>query len=256
MKKFLLFLSASFVLGYNAQTTIQVKKIFHGDTSVVAANAVISLTASYGTTQKVTFDIKNTSNVGHTYNVKRYDVALNSFGPDTAVAYFCFAGLCYDKSTHVSPSPITLGAGKSASDTSAQFYMLVAYLDDAPKKGCSEVRYTFFNVNSVSDSVQVIVNYNCATPAGISTVKGDITKFEIFPNPARNLATVKIDSKESGEIVTAIYNSLGQLVFQKEAMLQPGRNNVNLDISSLSQGIYLISVKRGEVTDTRKLIIN
>jgi hypothetical protein len=256
MKKSLLLLSVLFVLGYQAQNTIQLTKIFHSDTSVVSANAVISLTASYGTTQKLTFDIKNISNAGHTYNVKRYDVALNSFSGDTAVAYFCFAGLCYDKSTHISPSPITLAAGKSASDTSAQFYMLVAYLDDAPKKGCSEVRYTFFNVDNVSDSAQVIVNYNCAAPVGISSLKNDVPRIEIYPNPARNSATLKIDSKESAEILAVLYNSLGQLVLQKEAVLQPGRNNVALDISAMPAGIYVLKAERAGITETRKLIIN
>jgi hypothetical protein len=257
MKNSFLLLFTAFTITVAAQSSIQLSDITNTANPVpVAHNSIIYLTSSFGSTKKISFDITNTSTSTITYNVKRYDIKLNSTPDDTAIAYFCFGGLCYTAETKVSPNPVTLGPGKSASDTAASSYNLIAYLDDASKKGCSEIRYTIFNTANTSDSAQVTVNYNCAAPAAISDFRSEQLTFGIFPNPAKNLAMLRLDSKENARVRILVYNSLGQMVIQKDVMLETGNNSAGLDISTLPSGIYIVNVKKGDLVQTRKLIIN
>jgi hypothetical protein len=253
MKKLFLLIFALTGTAIIAQTTIQLTNM--STSMTVPADAVISVTQAAFSNKKVTFDIKNTSGTTKTYNAKRYDILLNDNSTDTAIAYFCFGGLCYGAQTYVSPNPITLGPGKSASDTTAAYYMLIADLDEASTRGCSYIKYTFFNVNQVSDSIQVSIKYNCYL-AGVKDIQGEISSIHVYPNPARETAKLQINSLNTYETNVMLYNSLGDLVITKPVSVKEGKNSINMDISSLPVGIYFISMKSGTGTLTKKLIIN
>lgn len=74
------------------------------------------------------------------------------------------------------------------------------------------------------------------------------SKVSVYPNPATNFVTVstseKIDRLE-------IYNLLGKRVVATSKL-----NNNNIDVSSLSKGVYLIKFTSGNSVATKKLIKN
>jgi hypothetical protein len=252
MKKLLLIPAILLSITISAQTTIQLKDI--GTNQTLTPNAIVQRTTFASSTSKVSFDIKNTSNTAQTYNVKRYDVVLNKSNVDTAAAYFCFAGNCYGKTTTISPTPLRLQALKSASDTSALFYILIADLDEATKVGLSLIKYTFFNVNNANDSVQISVRYNTAN-VGISSSNKELGSLDIFPNPATDNAILKIISHNAFEGKLGIYNALGAVVSERHISLIEGKNNVQLNLENLPQGIYFVNVRTNESSVTKRLII-
>ncbi|MGI8893386.1 MAG: S8/S53 family peptidase [Bacteroidia bacterium] len=76
-----------------------------------------------------------------------------------------------------------------------------------------------------------------------------------FPNPANNQYFMNIYSPVLEKTMITLYNELGQLSKRTNAVLQPGYNQINLDISELNQGIYFYSIISGEQTIRGKIMI-
>jgi hypothetical protein len=77
----------------------------------------------------------------------------------------------------------------------------------------------------------------------------------IFPNPASDKATLSIRVKESADVTITVMNNLGQVVQSQKQNLQTGDNNIDIDVATLSQGIYFVEAKTTGGSVTQKLII-
>ena len=75
-----------------------------------------------------------------------------------------------------------------------------------------------------------------------------IEGLNFYPNPVSN-GKIYITSKSSLEKEITIFDVLGKKVLQATV------NTKELNISSLSPGVYIIKIKEGEATATRKLIV-
>lgn len=75
-----------------------------------------------------------------------------------------------------------------------------------------------------------------------------IDGLNFYPNPVSN-GKIYITSKSSLDKEVTIFDVLGKKVLQ--AVL----NAKELNISTLSPGVYIIKIREGEATATRKLIV-
>lgn len=78
--------------------------------------------------------------------------------------------------------------------------------------------------------------------------QASIDGLNFYPNPVSN-GKIYITTKSSLEKEIAIYDVLGKKV------LQATISTKELNISTLSPGVYIIKIKEGEATATRKLIV-
>ena len=69
-----------------------------------------------------------------------------------------------------------------------------------------------------------------------------------YPNPVSN-GKIYITSKSSMSKEITIFDVLGKSVLNTEL------NSKELNVSSLSPGVYIIKIREGEATATRKLIV-
>ena len=94
---------------------------------------------------------------------------------------------------------------------------------------------------------------------GISGVQqnaaNSVNSSVLYPNPAYNNATLAIGLKDASSITINVYDVVGQLVKTTKADGQLGENNINIDLNNLTTGIYMVNVKVGNTTSTKKLII-
>ncbi len=90
-------------------------------------------------------------------------------------------------------------------------------------------------------SFTMVAQENKQQPAAIDGLS-------FYPNPVSN-GKIYITSKSSLDKDISIFDVLGKKVFQ--AIL----NSKELNISSLSPGVYIIKIREGEATATRKLIV-
>lgn len=80
--------------------------------------------------------------------------------------------------------------------------------------------------------------------AGDPTIEG----LAFYPNPVSN-GKIYITSKSSMTKEVTIFDVLGKAVLNTQV------NAKELNVSSLSPGVYIIKIREGEATATRKLIV-
>ncbi|PWA05618.1 T9SS type A sorting domain-containing protein [Flavobacterium psychrotolerans] len=75
-----------------------------------------------------------------------------------------------------------------------------------------------------------------------------IDGLSFYPNPVSN-GKIYITSKSAGDKEVTIFDVLGKKVLQTILYTK------ELNIASISSGVYIIKIREGEATATRKLII-
>lgn len=70
----------------------------------------------------------------------------------------------------------------------------------------------------------------------------------VFPNPASDKLNVKLNSKESETLLIEVRDMVGRIVLNKSANSNVGENEMELNVSSLPHGTYILSI-----TDSHKL---
>ena len=77
-----------------------------------------------------------------------------------------------------------------------------------------------------------------------------IEDLNFYPNPVTN-GKIYITSKNVSAKEIVIYDVLGKRVLQTTLNV----NNKEVNVSALNPGVYIIKIKEGEATATRKLIV-
>jgi len=138
---------------------------------------------------------------------------------------------------------------------------LVTILDEDLVVGVEPENFSFsFNVASVPSVVRLIFNIgNETTELVLDSVKlvkttgNSITQHihsegvRVMPNPANDFILVKAEECS----IVSLYNSLGILV--KETTF--GNGNVQLDVSDLVKGVYLLEISNGSAITIEKVIV-
>lgn len=81
-----------------------------------------------------------------------------------------------------------------------------------------------------------------------------LSEMKIFPNPASNTVTISIMSKTSDIARIQITNLAGQVVSNQNQNMENGVNQLQINISNLASGLYLVNIKTNTGRSTQKLI--
>lgn len=81
------------------------------------------------------------------------------------------------------------------------------------------------------------------------------TSSYVFPNPTKNNATLNINLEKTAKVKIEVMNAVGQVVKASSVDGQMGENKINIELSGLANGIYLVKVNVDNATSTKKLII-
>jgi hypothetical protein len=77
----------------------------------------------------------------------------------------------------------------------------------------------------------------------------------LYPNPGKNQIQINIFSKSNQYASVSIINSNGQIVLDESLSLVPGKNNHQLNVSSLAAGVYFLQVVTKDNSKAVKLVI-
>lgn len=86
---------------------------------------------------------------------------------------------------------------------------------------------------------------------GIIEIKNRKMLFNFYPNPASDIVTLKTDNTDNADMTLNIYSVIGTLV--KSEILR--QNNRQINTGDLSNGVYMITIKSKDITETEKLVI-
>jgi len=220
-------------------------------------------------------DLSSTMAVGTKYYFSmKVNLSINTF---TSSSYACnklgvrFSTVPYNPSQ---PSPINNTAhiwtdsiitdtlnwttifGSFVADSAYNYIALGNFYDDANTdttkivNGTPSFIFAYYYVDDVcvSTDSSFCANY---LYTGIDEQSLDETTFNIYPNPASN--HIKINSFYQGSYIANIYDLSGKLI--DEYKFKNSRNNI-IDVSSFSNGVYLLRLIYKDGIQSKKIIIN
>lgn len=108
-----------------------------------------------------------------------------------------------------------------------------------------------------------IVNYNCRYIPRICEGDGGPfpktnpagTIINVNPQPASGTVNISFAWNKNAGGLLLITNQYGKTALRKNVQLQKGNNNVNVDVTGITPGIYTIRLLSGGRSATRKLVI-
>jgi hypothetical protein len=76
--------------------------------------------------------------------------------------------------------------------------------------------------------------------------------YNFYPNPATNIISIKTNNSLQGETTICIFNMNGVLLQQEKFQSQ---NLIEIDVSPLAKGFYLVKIQTNKGIETKKLVV-
>ncbi|MDP2387286.1 MAG: T9SS type A sorting domain-containing protein [Bacteroidota bacterium] len=124
----------------------------------------------------------------------------------------------------------------------------------ASYSNAADLLFAFKLTNGYGNNVY-LDNINVSTPVGVKEIVG-VTNVSVFPNPANNSASLKINSETSENVTVSMYNTIGQQVYTVSEKISTGINVIDLNTAELSNGIYNIIITNSTGKIVQKLTVN
>ncbi len=129
----------------------------------------------------------------------------------------------------------------------------------------STVHATFNSSEATSNKPELIVDYT-ADPG--STTSAKLAKAEtireattpeaavrLYPNPAREQLHIALAAGAAEPVAITVTNAVAKPVISLQKVLTSGPQAVTLDVSSLSPGLYFVTIRKGTERITRKVLV-
>lgn len=108
------------------------------------------------------------------------------------------------------------------------------------------------------DNNITVMQVNKDDITGINEDKAFIHEYDVsqnFPNPFSGTSTIHVNLRKQADLSLEVVNLMGQLVHSTSYKANPGMNELTVNASGLSQGVYFYTVKAGTSSITKKMII-
>jgi hypothetical protein len=104
-------------------------------------------------------------------------------------------------------------------------------------------------------SITVTLNCRLSGSAEVEVNESDLTSMTAYPNPTSHFTTIRFNSLMGSTGVIRVSDILGQTLQSHSLAITEGLNAKELDLSSLSKGIYLITISDGDYEKTLRIIV-
>jgi len=99
-------------------------------------------------------------------------------------------------------------------------------------------------------------NFSFYVPNNIGLEElSNISKLEVYPNPATNTVSLSFIAKENGEFHISVKNVLGETVLEESIHTNSGDFRKTFNISQLNSGIYFFEVSQGDRKNVEKFVV-
>jgi hypothetical protein len=112
---------------------------------------------------------------------------------------------------------------------------------------------------STTNNTSCVPHTRKANPVGVEEViiASQPGKVGIYPNPAKNDVSVRIEMDHNSDVAVKVYDLTGRLVINEtKGTLAKGEHNIKLNTATLSNGIYMYQVVMGDDVQSGKITIN
>jgi len=93
-------------------------------------------------------------------------------------------------------------------------------------------------------------------PVGIDQKNNDLAAITVYPNPVKDVAKVSMNLKQNANVSVDLTNLVGQQILSlNKGYMTTGLQQFSIDASSLSSGVYFLTVRVNGQKFTQKLIV-
>ena len=78
---------------------------------------------------------------------------------------------------------------------------------------------------------------------------------DVFPNPTNDVVNIAVRSNSFDEMTVGIYNLLGELMIQAVDVNINATNSIQMDVSNLASGNYMVKVQSGNAVVARAITV-
>jgi hypothetical protein len=124
-----------------------------------------------------------------------------------------------------------------------------------------------FNNTAASRTIRVTANNACGLSASrsltvvsaacprIGDVRSAISNVQAYPNPVQDLLSVEFDSNSEEQFNLNVQDLSGRRILTQSVSSLVGTNKVELDLSGLSSGVYLLTVQSADQLSQLKIVV-
>ena len=76
-----------------------------------------------------------------------------------------------------------------------------------------------------------------------------------YPNPATDRLSITVESSRAGTARVRIVDATGRTAESREMTVRAGTQDVQMDISDLAAGLYLLRIQVGSRIDSRSVVV-
>lgn len=89
----------------------------------------------------------------------------------------------------------------------------------------------------------------------VNDIEGFTQSITVFPNPTATMATVKFETLDVAQTNVSIVNAIGQVVYTVDLGVVSGMQTLDIDATSLENGLYFVNITSNEVTATKRFTV-
>ena len=131
----------------------------------------------------------------------------------------------------------------------------VSHTNNALKSNSVTVNSNSFSITVPSLSTTAVILKSTSTTSGIQDIQSQADEIKVFPNPPTDKLNISISSKVAEPTEVTIYDQSGRKIQSLETAYD-GSTPIIMNISSLSGGFYLVSVKNSHCMSTRRFFVS
>jgi hypothetical protein len=127
----------------------------------------------------------------------------------------------------------------------ANFTIPFVYADTQAPDSCIIVMKASGN-NPTQDDYLWVDNLSfVGNVVGLNEESSFDSEMVLYPNPAYEKATILLNAKDSEKVQLEIYSLSGTMILSREIELFEGKNEIPVDITTITTGSYLINIFKG-----------
>jgi hypothetical protein len=127
---------------------------------------------------------------------------------------------------------------------------IIAYLYNDTHLPQTTVLYYRIKMTSVDNTV----SYSKVISMPVAPRNNGIS---LYPNPVQDVLLIQMTVRHSTPVDVDIYDAAGKRIIHRSMIISPGNSVVSIDdMGNHAPGLYLATIKAGEVITTKKIIVN
>jgi len=129
----------------------------------------------------------------------------------------------------------------------------ISHTKNALKLNSVTVNSNTFTITVPSLSVTAVI-MKSTTTTGVQDIKSQTDEIKVYPNPATNKLTISLFSNIAEPTEVIIYDQSGRKI-QSSNTDYDGHSQITMNVTSLSNGYYLLSVRNSHCTSNKSFLV-